>query len=341
MRVFLTGSCGFIGSHLVRLLLEAEWIEHVTSLDAVTYAGNLKNLAGLENEARHRFVRGDIAHVPLVDSLFGEGRFDAVINCAAESHVDRSIESAAPFIQTNVLGTQVLLDAARRHRVRRFLQVSTDEVYGSLDLESRTRFRETTPLRPNSPYAASKAAADWLVLAAHHTHGQETLVTRCSNNYGPRQFPEKLIPLMTLNALRDVPLPVYGDGRNVRDWIHVADHCAGIVAALLRGEPGEVYNFGADNEWANIDLVKLVLRLVGKPESLITYVKDRPGHDRRYAIDSKKARKRLGWEPMVEFEDGLRRTIQWYCDNESWWRSVRSGEYLSFYDRWYVRKDRV
>lgn len=335
MRLLVTGSGGFIGSHLARLLVEAEGVEHVTSLDALTYAGNLENLADLKSHPRHRFVRGDIADSGLVDPLFEEGRFDAVVNLAAESHVDRSIESAAPFIRTNVLGTQILLDAARRFGVRRFLQVSTDEVYGSLELGGADRFSESTPLNPRSPYAASKAAADLLVLAAHHTHGQDALVTRCSNNYGPYQFPEKLIPLMILNAMRDKSLPVYGDGKNVRDWIHVEDHCRGIVAALQRGRAGEVYNFGADNEWANLDLVRLLLGVLGKPDSLITYVKDRPGHDRRYAIDSAKARSELGWKPAVGFEEGLRRTVQWYRDNEPWWSGILSGEYQQYYERMY------
>jgi len=339
MHVLVTGSCGFIGCHLVRILLETKGIARVTSLDALTYAGNLKNLASVEKEPRHRFVRGDIADADGVERLFSEGRFDVVLNLAAESHVDRSIESAAPFIRTNVLGTQVLLDAARRHGVGRYVQVSTDEVYGSLELGGADRFRESTPLAPRSPYAASKAAGDYLVLAAHHTHKQDALITRCSNNYGPFQFPEKLIPLMTLNAFRDKPLPVYGDGKNVRDWIHVEDHCRGIVAALQRGRAGEVYNLGADNEWANLDLVRLLLRIVGKPESLITYVKDRPGHDRRYAIDSAKARRELDWAPAIDFETGLRRTVAWYKENEPWWSEILSGDYQHYYERMYAGRE--
>lgn len=335
MRLLVTGSCGFIGCHLVRLLLETDGVDHVTSLDALTYAGNLKNLDSVKDNPRHRFIRGDVADAEFVGALFKEGRFDGVLHLAAESHVDRSIESAAPFIRTNILGTQLLLDAARRHGVRRFLQVSTDEVYGSLDLDGADRFTETTPLSPRSPYAASKTAADLLVLAAHHTHGQNVVVTRCSNNYGPYQFPEKLIPLMTLNAMRDKALPVYGDGKNVRDWIYVEDHCRGIFAAFLKGQSGEVYNFGADSEWANIDLVRLLLKTVGKPESLITYVKDRPGHDRRYAIDSAKARRELGWSPAVRFQEGLRRTVEWYRDNEAWWSEILSGAYQQYYERMY------
>ncbi len=339
MRLLVTGSCGFIGSHLVRFLLHQPDVEHVTSLDALTYAGNLKNLADLAANSKHTFVRGDIADGALVKSLLVEKPCDAILNLAAESHVDRSIESAAPFIRTNILGTQTLVDAARAHGVRRFLQVSTDEVYGSLDLEGSDRFRESTPLSPRSPYAASKAAADLLVFAAHHTHGQDTVVTRCSNNYGPFQFPEKLIPLMTINAMRGESLPVYGDGKNVRDWIHVEDHCAGIWAALQRAKPGEVYNFGADNEWTNVDLVRLLLHLLGKPESLIRFVKDRPGHDRRYAIDSSKARHELQWQPRIPFEEGLRTTLHWYRDNESWWSEIVSGEYRTYYERMYANRE--
>jgi len=342
MHLLITGTCGFIGSHLARRFLNnaepryANW--RVTSLDALTYAGNLRTIADFRDHPRHRFVRGDIADAAFVDGLFAEGRFDAVIHLAAESHVDRSIESAAPFIRTNVLGTQTLLDAARRHGVKRFVQVSTAEVYGSLELGGADRFTEDSPLHPNSPYAASKAAADLLALAAWHTHGQETIITRCSNNYGPFQFPEKVIPLMTLNAMRGESLPVYGDGLNVRDWIFVEDHCAGIAAALERGRPGEVYNFGADNERPNIELVRMILRLLGKPESLIRFVKDRPGHDRRYAIDASKARRELQWAPAVEFEEGMRRTLAWYEENRAWWQEILSGEYQQYYERMYGQR---
>lgn len=333
MKLLVTGSCGFIGSHLVRRLLQRDDIEHVTSLDALTYAANLENTVDFRRSPRHRLVCGSITDGKLLDTLFTDGKFEAVLNLAAESHVDRSIESATPFIQTNILGTHMLLDAVQRHRVRRYVQISTDEVYGSLELGSTERFREDTPIMPRSPYAASKAAADLLVLAAAHTHRQDVIITRCSNNYGSHQFPEKLIPLMITNALRDKPLPVYGDGLNVRDWIHVGDHCEGIIAALLRGRPGEAYNFGSDNEWANINLVKQILQILGKPESLIQFVTDRPGHDRRYAMDASKAKRELGWQPQIRFEDGLRETVSWYCDHPSWWQDILSGNYLNYYDR--------
>jgi len=313
--------------------------ERVVTLDLLTYAGNLENLADVADAPRHRFVRGDIADAALVDRLFAAERFDVVFHLAAESHVDRSIESAAPFIRTNVLGTQTLLDAARARGAGRFVLVSTDEVYGSLALDSTDRFTEDLPLAPRSPYAASKAAADLLALAAFHTYGLPVVITRCSNNYGPYQFPEKLIPLMLLNALRDEPLPVYGDGRNVRDWIYVEDHCAGIEAAARLGRPGECYNFGADNEWANLDLVRLLLRKLGKPESLIRFVRDRPGHDRRYAMDSSRARRELGWAPRVSFEEGLDRTLAWYRENEAWWRGILSGDYRNYYERMYAGRE--
>lgn len=335
MRLFVTGTCGFIGSHLARLLVAQPDVSHVTSFDAITYAGNPRNIADLEGHPKHRLVRGDITDAQAVARVMEDGKFDAILNLAAESHVDRSIESAQPFLLTNVLGTQVLLDAARKFKVKRYVQISTDEVYGSLELGTKDRFTEETPLTPRSPYAASKASADFLVEAAHHTHGLEAIITRCSNNYGPYQFPEKLIPLMTINAMNDKELPVYGDGMNVRDWIWVGDHCTGILAALRKGKPGEVYNFGGENEWHNIDLVKLLLKTVGKPESLIRYVKDRPGHDRRYAIEPKKARRELGWAPSITFEEGLKRTVEWYRSNESWWKEVTSGEYRTYYERHY------
>lgn len=339
MRVLVTGGCGFIGSHLVRRLLQNPEYERVVTLDLLTYAGNLENLADVADAPRHRFVRGDIADAALVDRLFAAERFDVVFHLAAESHVDRSIESAAPFIRTNVLGTQTLLDAARARGAGRFVLISTDEVYGSLALDSTDRFTEDLPLAPRSPYAASKAAADLLALAAFHTYGLPVVITRCSNNYGPYQFPEKLIPLMLLNALRDEPLPVYGDGRNVRDWIYVEDHCAGIEAAARFGRPGECYNFGADNEWANLDLVRLLLRKLGKPESLIRFVRDRPGHDRRYAMDSSRARRELGWAPRVSFDEGLDRTLAWYRENEAWWRGILNGDYRNYYERMYAGRE--
>ncbi|HMB06004.1 MAG TPA: dTDP-glucose 4,6-dehydratase, partial [Isosphaeraceae bacterium] len=317
--------CGFIGANFIRLGLEVYPDLEITNLDALTYAGNPDNLAGLGDEPRYRFVRGDIADRPLVMGLVAEG-FDAVVNFAAESHVDRSIDDATPFLRTNVVGTQCLLDAARAADTPRYVQVSTDEVYGTLRPDDPP-FTEKTPLAPNSPYAASKAGADLLVRAAHHTHGMDTVITRCSNNYGPYQFPEKLIPLFITNALADIPLPVYGDGRQVRDWIHVADHCRGVDAALRRGRPGVVYNFGGRSERFNLDVTRAVLKLTGKPESLIRHVTDRPGHDRRYAVDCSRAEAELGWRPTVVFEEGLAATVDWYRTHTDWVERVRSGAY--------------
>lgn len=322
MRLLVTGGCGFIGSNFIRYILGHYAPAFVSNVDALTYAGNIDNTAGLADEygERYEFFQADIANADQIDALMSQHQFYAVINFAAESHVDRSINSPQNFIHTNVVGTSVLLDAARRHGVRRFVQISTDEVYGSLGPEGR--FTETSPIEPSSPYSASKAGADLLALAFHKTFGTEVVITRCSNNYGPYQFPEKLIPLITLNALRDKPLPVYGDGLNVRDWIHVEDHCAAIVAALLQGKPGEVYNIGADAEMRNIDLVKLILDKLGKPHSLITYVTDRLGHDRRYAIDSTKARMELDWKPLHRPEEGIRETVDWYVANKDWWEKL-------------------
>jgi dTDP-glucose 4,6-dehydratase len=322
-RILVTGGCGFIGSNFVRMELETDPDLHLTNLDALTYAGNLDNLYDLELHPRYRFVRGDIADRELVSSLFDEGGFDAVVNFAAESHVDRSIGDALPFLRTNVIGTQVLLDAARRAKTARFVQVSTDEVYGTLAPDDPP-FREETPLAPNSPYSASKAGADFLVRAAHHTHGMDTVITRCSNNYGPYQFPEKLIPLFVTNAFADIPLPVYGDGRQVRDWIYVLDHCRGVDEALRRGRAGAVYNFGGRSERHNIDVTRAVLALTGKGEDLIRYVTDRPGHDRRYAVDCSFAERELGWSPSVTFEDGLAATVAWYRENADWLDRLRS-----------------
>ncbi len=324
-RILVTGGCGFIGANFIRLELEAYPDFEITNLDALTYAGNPDNLAGLDDEPRYRFVQGDIADRPLVMELVAEG-FDAVVNFAAESHVDRSIDDAMPFLRTNVVGTQCLLDAARAADPPRYVQVSTDEVYGTLR-PNDPPFTEKTPLAPNSPYAASKAGADLLVRAAHHTHGMDTVITRCSNNYGPYQFPEKLIPLFITNALADIPLPVYGDGRQVRDWIHVTDHCRGIDAVLRRGRPGVVYNFGGRSERFNLDVTRAVLKLTGKPESLICHVTDRPGHDRRYAVDCSRAEAELGWRPTVVFEEGLAATVDWYRTHTDWVERVRSGAY--------------
>ncbi|HTP24259.1 MAG TPA: dTDP-glucose 4,6-dehydratase, partial [Anaeromyxobacteraceae bacterium] len=305
----------------------------VVNLDKLTYAGNAENLADLAGNQRYRFVRGDIANGELVAEIVRSERIDAIMHLAAESHVDRSILSPAVFIETNVGGTQVLLEAARELGVQRFLHVSTDEVYGSLGPTGL--FTEETPLAPSSPYSASKASSDLLALAYAHTFGMHVAVTRCSNNYGPYQFPEKLIPLMIANALEEKPLPVYGDGKNVRDWIHVEDHCRGLVAALESGRSGQVYNFGAASERCNIDIVKSVLKLLGKSESLIQYVRDRPGHDRRYAIDAMKARRELGWEPRHRFDEALGVTVQWYREHRGWWERIRTGEYLHYYEKQY------
>jgi dTDP-glucose 4,6-dehydratase len=327
-RILVTGCCGFIGANFVRFLLEADPAIEITNLDALTYAGNPDNLAEIRSDRRYAFVRGDISDRAVVIKLVTDGKFDAIVNFAAESHVDRSISDATPFLRTNVVGTQCLLDAARAANVRRYVQVSTDEVYGTLGPHDPA-FSETTPLAPNSPYAASKASADLLVRAAHHTFGLDTIVTRCSNNYGPYQFPEKLIPLFITNALAEMPVPVYGDGRQVRDWIHVLDHCRGIFAALCRGRAGEVYNFGGKSERYNIDVTRAILELCGKSESLIRYVTDRPGHDRRYAIDGHKAEAELAWRPSVAFEEGLADTVRWYQRNSTWVQRVRSGAYRS------------
>jgi dTDP-glucose 4,6-dehydratase len=333
MNVLVTGGSGFIGSNLVRLLLAERPGFRVVNLDKLTYAGNPENLADLDGDPRYRFVRGDICNGELVAELFRTERFDAVLHLAAESHVDRSILAPSVFIETNVRGTQVLLEAAREFGVRRFLHVSTDEVYGSLGPTGL--FTEETPLAPTSPYSASKASSDLLALAYGHTFKVPVVVTRCSNNYGPYQFPEKLIPLMIANALRDLPLPVYGDGMNVRDWIHVDDHCRGLLAALEQGREGRVYNFGAASERHNIRIVEQVLALLEKPRSLIRYVTDRPGHDRRYAIDASRAADELGWAPRRRFEEALGDTVRWYVANRPWWERIISGAYLQYYEKQY------
>ena len=325
-RVLITGGCGFIGANFVHYLLQTDPAVEITNLDALTYAGNPDNLSGVDGDKRYRFVQGDIADRPLVMKLVANTGFDAIVNFAAESHVDRSITDATPFLRTNILGTQCLLDAARAAKVPRYVQVSTDEVYGTLEPDAPA-FSESTPLAPNSPYAASKAGADLLVRAAHHTFGLNTVITRCSNNYGPYQFPEKLIPLFITNAMAEISVPVYGDGKQVRDWIYVQDHCSGIDTALRHGRAGEVYNFGGKSERYNIDVTRAILLLCGKPESLIRYVTDRPGHDRRYAINSTKAETELGWRPTVAFEEGLAATVRWYQTHTSWIERVRSGAY--------------
>ncbi|MGI9088162.1 MAG: dTDP-glucose 4,6-dehydratase [Chthoniobacterales bacterium] len=329
MRILVTGGCGFIGSNFVRYVLQHYKPAAVSNVDVLTYAGNLANLDGVAQEygERYEFFKADIANTEEIDALLREHTFYAVVNFAAETHVDRSIDSPQNFIHTNVVGTSILLDAARRHGVQRFVQVSTDEVYGSLGATGK--FSEQSPLDPSSPYSASKAGADLLALACQRTFGQEVIVTRCSNNYGPYQFPEKLIPLMIIKAMRDEPLPVYGDGQNVRDWIHVEDHCAGIVAALYEGKPGSVYNFGGNSEMVNLDVVRLILDKLGKPHSLISYVTDRLGHDRRYAIDSSFASQELKWKPLHDFKEGLESTIDWYLNNLPWWQPLlqRAGRY--------------
>ena len=331
--IFVTGGAGFIGSAFVRMVLARELDVSIVDFDALTYAGNLENLAGVD-PARHKFVNGDICDPAAVVAALPEG-CDAIFNFAAESHVDRSIASAAEFLRTNVIGTQVLLDAARERGVRRFVQISTDEVMGSLADDGGEYFTEESPLRPNSPYAASKAAAEHVVRAAAETFGVDTVITRCGNNYGPHQFPEKLIPLMIANAMHDEPLPVYGDGKNVRDWIFVDDHCAAIWQAYKRGVSGEVYNIGARNERENIEVVTAILDALGRPHSLITYVTDRLGHDRRYAIDPQKAETKLGWKPAVKWEEGLERTIRWYRDHQAWVDHIRNGEYRDYYRKMY------
>jgi dTDP-glucose 4,6-dehydratase len=329
----VTGGAGFIGSAFVRLVLAELPGARVVNFDALTYAGNLDNLKDVTDE-RHRFVRGDICDPAAVLASLEEGT-DYLVNFAAESHVDRSIHSAAEFVRTNVLGTQVLLDAARERGVHRFVQVSTDEVMGSLPERDDAFFTEDSPFEPNSPYSASKAAAEHLVRAAHHTHGADAVVTRCGNNYGPRQFPEKFLPLMLANASKDEPVPVYGDGRNVRDWIYVEDHCRAVLAVMLKGRAGEVYNIGARNERRNLEVAESVLDALGKPRTLLKFVKDRPGHDRRYAIDPTKIETELGWRPRETWETGLAKTINWYRENTDWVARTRSGAYRDYYAKQY------
>ncbi len=331
--LLITGGAGFIGSNFVRRILRTRDDLSVVNFDKLTYAGNLENLADISGDSRYQFVRGDICEPGEVESAARDHKIDAIVHFAAESHVDRSIRGSAVFVHTNVLGTQVLLEVAKTIGVERFVHVSTDEVYGSLGAQGR--FTEESPLHPNSPYAASKAGSDLLALAYHHTHGLPVIVTRCSNNYGPFQFPEKLIPLMILNALADKPLPVYGDGLYVRDWLHVEDHCAAVLAVLDAGRAGEVYNIGGNNEWKNIDIVKMILQTLGKPERLISFVKDRPGHDRRYAIDAGRIREQLGWTPAHTFERGLAETIEWYVGHPEWCRHVTSGKYQQYYKMMY------
>ncbi len=333
-KILVTGGCGFIGTNFIRLLMK-ERDYHVTNLDALTYAGNLENLADLEKNPRYRFVKGRIEDEGLVESLMKEA--EAVVNFAAESHVDRSIKSARPFITTNVMGTQVLLDCFRKAGCHGpFVHVSTDEVYGSLQKEDPP-FRENNHLRPNSPYSASKASSDLLCRAAWKTFQVPVIITRCSNNYGPYQFPEKLIPLMIINCLQGRKLPVYGDGLNIRDWIFVKDHCKGVLCALEKGRPGAIYNLGGNCELTNLQVVETILRLLGKPKDLIEFVNDRPGHDRRYAMDIRLAQRELDWNPETDFETGMEKTVKWYMDNQSWWENILSGQYRSYYKDHYGR----
>ncbi|MFI5280498.1 MAG: dTDP-glucose 4,6-dehydratase [Gemmatimonadales bacterium] len=335
MRLLVTGGLGFIGSNFVRLVLAERAGWSVVNLDLVTYAGNPANLEGIKEGPAYRFLKGDIAEAADVRRAV-EGA-DAIVNFAAETHVDRSIMSAAPFVRANVVGAQVLLDALRERPRCRLVHVSTDEVYGALE-PGTPPLTEAAPLDPTSPYAASKAAADHLVLAAARTHGTDAVVTRCTNNYGPYQFPEKLIPLMVTNAIEGKPLPVYGDGMQVRDWIHVEDHARGVLAALEQGKAGEVYNFGSRSEKANIEVVKRIIAMIGVSPSLLAHVTDRPAHDRRYALDPAKAERGLGWKPRWSFEDGLADTVRWYTGHEPWWRAVKDGSYRQFYRAWYEER---
>ncbi|WP_394188556.1 dTDP-glucose 4,6-dehydratase [Paenisporosarcina quisquiliarum] len=336
MNVLVTGGAGFIGSNFVLQILKEHPTYRVVCLDALTYAGNLSTLKPVMENDNFKFVKGDITDRELVNKLFEEEKLDFVVNFAAESHVDRSIEDPGIFLRTNILGTQVLMDASRKYGVKRFHQVSTDEVYGDLPLDRPDLFfTEETPIHASSPYSASKASADLLVQAYHRTFGLPITISRCSNNYGPYHFPEKLIPLIIIRALNDEPLPIYGTGENVRDWLFVGDHCTAIDLILHKGREGEVYNIGGHNEKTNLEVVKAILKELEKPESLITYVKDRSGHDLRYAIDPSKTRSELGWEPTTLFDEGIKMTINWYLDNRSWWNNITSGDYKDYYVNMY------
>jgi dTDP-glucose 4,6-dehydratase len=332
VKLLITGGAGFIGSNFVIYMLNKHPDYEIVNIDALTYAGNMENLRHVQDHANYTFVRADIADREAVNRLFEQG-IDIVVNFAAESHVDRSILEPGIFVQTNVLGTQMLLEAAKAHKITKFVQVSTDEVYGSLG--ETGLFTEDTPLAPNSPYSASKAGGDLLVRAYHETFGLPVNITRCSNNYGPYQFPEKLIPLMISNALYDKPLPIYGDGLNIRDWLYVDDHCSAIDLVIHEGKNGDVYNIGGNNERTNLQIVRTILAEIGKPESLITYVEDRLGHDRRYGIDATKITTELGWRPRYHFETGIQETIRWYLGNQEWWKKIQSGEYQDYYKKQY------
>ncbi len=332
--ILVTGGAGFIGSNFIKYIIDKD--VNIINLDKLTYAGNLSNLKDIEESTNYKFIQGDICSKDLVSFILQEYNIDYIVNFAAESHVDRSILDSTPFYQTNVIGTLNLMDCARNAGIERFLQVSTDEVYGSLGTEGK--FNEETPLAPNSPYSASKAAADQAVIAYNHTFGLPAIITRCSNNYGPYQFPEKLIPLVISNALADKSIPVYGTGENVRDWIYVEDHCIGIYSALMNGSLGEVYNIGGESEVSNIDLVKNILQLLEKSDSLISFVKDRPGHDLRYAIDISKVNNELNWSPNHQFKDGLEKTINWYLTNSDWLLSIINGDYKDYYKQQYSNR---
>ena len=339
MKTLVTGGAGFIGGNYVLTMVPRYPDEEYVVLDALTYAGNLETLKDIMDAPNFRFVKGNICDRAFVDQLFAEGHFDYVINFAAETHVDRSVEDPGVFLTTNILGVQTLMDACRKHGVKRYHQVSTDEVYGDLPLDRPDLlFREDTPLHTSSPYSASKAGADLLVLAYHRTYGMDVTISRCSNNYGPYHFPEKLIPLMISRALADESLPVYGNGANVRDWLYVTDHCNAIDMIVRRGRSGEVYNIGGHNEKSNLEVVRTILKALGKPESLIHFVKDRPGHDLRYAMDPAKIEAELGWKPEYTFETGIRKTIDWYLNNREWWEHIINGEYQNYYAKMY--KDR-
>lgn len=331
-KLLVTGGAGFIGSNFIKYMLDKHPEYIIVNLDLLTYAGNLENLADIEDHEKYTFIKGDICDAFLVNQLVSEG-VNYIINFAAESHVDRSIADPGVFIRTNVMGTQILLDAALKHKIDKFIQISTDEVYGSLG--ENGYFTEETPLAPNSPYSASKAGADMLVRAYHETFKLPVNITRCSNNYGPYQFPEKLIPLIIANAQEDKEIPVYGDGLNIRDWLHVKDHCFAIDSVLHHGKPGEIFNIGGNNEKRNIEIVKTIIEALNKPESLIKFVKDRQGHDRRYAIDATKIKRELGWEPSYSFSRGINETVQWYLENKGWLSKVRMGEYKKYYQSLY------
>ena len=336
MTILVTGGAGFIGSNFIFYQLKTHKEDRIVCLDNLTYAGNLATLESVMDNPNFRFVKGDIADRQAVDKLFSEEHPDIVVNFAAESHVDRSIENPEIFLRTNVLGTQVLMDACRKHGISRYHQVSTDEVYGDLPLDRPDLFfTEETPIHTSSPYSSSKAGADLLVLAYYRTYNLPVTITRCSNNYGPYHFPEKLIPLMIMRALADKSLPVYGKGENVRDWLYVEDHCSAIDLVMRKGRVGQVYNVGGHNERTNLQVVKAILKQLGKPESLITYVTDRPGHDMRYAIDPTKIKNELGWNPTTKFEDGIKNTIDWYLQNKDWWQNIISGEYQNYFEKTY------